>query len=244
MKILSVLYCFVFYTNIVYAQSTSIISGFSELRRNVLNYISSAKARVWLATDYLTDGEIVAALYVAQYRKLNVKVLLNKKRANSYMSRLRYLKRQKISVFIKPRNFPSKYPTLLIIDNSSYEISGNLNFLDKRKQFKIINNGANKIYTFSKAFNEAILKGPVPRPRAVPLVGRAKHKPNGMPISATRKYRIYSPSKKSNNDMKKASDVYNYDLSSRQVRPPKGMPKVLPKKPIYERNKMLEIINN
>src|SRR4051812_1521271 len=62
--------------------------SFSDLRNEVLDYISGATQRIWLVTPYLTDGEIVSALYVAQYRKLDVKVLLGRGKANSYMSRL------------------------------------------------------------------------------------------------------------------------------------------------------------
>src|SRR5262249_22068141 len=49
--------------------------SFGKLRLEVLNLIGQSKTRIWLTTDYLTDGEIVSALFVARYRKLDVKVL-------------------------------------------------------------------------------------------------------------------------------------------------------------------------
>jgi hypothetical protein len=85
--------------------------SFSKMRFEVLNLVGAAKTRIWLVTDYLTDGEVVSALFLARYRKLDVKVLLGKKKAYSYMSRLGYLRQQNIPVYIKPNNFPSGYPT-------------------------------------------------------------------------------------------------------------------------------------
>src|SRR5690348_2584680 len=73
------------------APTTKRYETFSDLRADVLDLISAATQRLWLTTDYLTDGEIVSALYIAQYRKLDVKVLLGRAKANVYMSRLNYL---------------------------------------------------------------------------------------------------------------------------------------------------------
>src|SRR5688572_28404829 len=75
---------------------------FAELRAYMLDAISGASKRIWLTTDYLTDGEIVSALYVARYRKLDVQVLFGRAKANFYMSRLAYLKNQNIPVFLQP----------------------------------------------------------------------------------------------------------------------------------------------
>ena len=86
-------------------QTETQVEGFSALRHRLLETIAGARQRVWLTSEYLTDGEIVTALYLAHYRKLDVKVLLGRVKAQSPLSRLNYLKQQKVPVWLLPDSF-------------------------------------------------------------------------------------------------------------------------------------------
>lgn len=153
--------------------------NFYELRASVLDAIGSATERIWLVTDYLTDGETVSALYIAQYRKIDVRVLLGRARANHYMSRLNYLKNQNIPVYLKPDSFkiPGGGATAIIVDNSLVTVDGELDFLAKYKKFSLSYGTPSEAQTAMAAFAEA-LNAKVPAiPHQLPLVGR--HNPKG-----------------------------------------------------------------
>ena len=54
-------------------------NNFEELREEVLQIISKSQKRIWLTSDFLTDGDIVTALYFAKVRKPHVFVLLGQR---------------------------------------------------------------------------------------------------------------------------------------------------------------------
>ena len=112
-------------------------SSFQDLRYAILNIIGKTKKRIWVLTDFLSDGEIVSALYLAKYRKVSVRVYLGEKKAYNYMSRLGYLQEQKTPVFRKPRDLPFTARTLILSDYHLYFIEGDLDFLNPRKNFEI-----------------------------------------------------------------------------------------------------------
>jgi hypothetical protein len=151
---------------------TQAFSSFSELRHAVLDRISGSTKRIWLVTDYLTDGETVTALYLAQYRKLDVKVLLGRAKANAYMSRLNYLKSQSIPVFLKPDHFRAGSPTAILTDDTLVRIDGELDFLAKYKRFNLSTGSAAEAQAFATAFADAAKMGVPAVPHPIPLVGR------------------------------------------------------------------------
>lgn len=158
------------------------IASFADLRAEVLDAISGASKRVWLVTDYLTDGEIVSTLYLAQYRKLDVQVLLGRGKANHYMSRLSYLKNQNIPVFLKPDTFKPGHPTALLTDDRLLLIDGELDFLAKVRQYTASIAPADRREAFQAAFASAANLRVPAIPHQMPLVG--KYNPNS---------RIYTP---------------------------------------------------
>lgn len=202
--------------------------SFPGLRSEVLNLIGSAKERIWLSTNFLSDGEIVTALYVAKYRKLDVVTLLDRKQANNYMSRLDYLKRQNIPVFLKPERFPISFPTALIIDNNIYAINANLDFLTAARSFQIEGISESLAQTWGKAFESA-------RAQAIPAVARPM--PQVGRIGVHRNY--YRPSMDGTGSkgapQYKEDGSYNYDRSgSSRDKIPEGVAKKLPKETIYQ----------
>lgn len=158
------------------------LTSFAELRAEVLDAISGASKRVWLVTDYLTDGEIVSALYLAQYRKLDVQVLLGRGKSNNYMSRLSYLKNQNIPVFLKPDTFTPGHPTALLVDERLLLVNGELDFLAKVRQYSVMIASPERRDAFHATFASAVNLRVPAVPHQTPLVG--KYNPSS---------RIYAP---------------------------------------------------
>lgn len=208
------------------AKERQTFDSFAELRAATLEAISGASSRIWLTSDYLTDGEIVTALYVAQYRKLDVKVLLGRGKANSYMSRLSYLKNQNVPVFLKPDTFKPSHATMMLADDQLLRIDGELDFLSKYKKYNVSTGTADDATKFATAFASAAdLKVPAV-PHKVPLVGKATSgNNNGKGI-------IYQPTtpKYSQGD-----GAYIYE-KKREPRPA-GVPEKLPKELKFEKQK-------
>ncbi len=105
------------------------INRYEDFRDCLLQKISSAKRRVWLSTPYLTDGEVLASLHIARYRKLDVRVFLDKRKANAYMSRLRNLNAQNIPAFAQNQALSQEARTRLVADDESFQSNRDLNFM-------------------------------------------------------------------------------------------------------------------
>ena len=214
---------------------------FPTLRAEILNVIGAAKKQLWLSSDYLTDGEIVSALYIAKYRKLDVKVLLGKRMSRQYMSRLHYLKQQKIPVFIKPYNFPEKSATALLADENLILVNGNLNFLKKRT-FQLRYADEKARLAFQDGFHQAYKRGIVAAPPPRPLVGRARHHTNGAPKSGNHWRPPSTATAPSPRPIRSRPPTYNgeadgsfdYNLAPRETRAPKGFPRKLPRRTIMQ----------
>jgi len=149
-------------------------TSFSELRSEVLNIIGGTARRLWLTTEYLTDGEIVTALYVAQYRKVDVRILLGRSKASSYMSRLNYLKNQNIPVFLRPDNFKPKPASTILSDDKLVEIDGELDFMSKYKKFNLTVAEPAVAQEYAAAFGTAAAQQLPASQRPMPLVGKQK----------------------------------------------------------------------
>lgn len=158
------------------ASGPKTVDSFADLRTQVLDAISGATKRIWVVSDYLTDGEIVSALYVAQYRKIDVQVLLGRARANMYMSRLNYLKNQNIPTYLKPDSFKPGAPSALLCDDKLLLIDGDLDFLAKVRKYKLTTGTPDEKDKFAAAYAEAAgVKLPA-NAHPVPLVGKASGK--------------------------------------------------------------------
>lgn len=198
-------------------------SSFTQFRHTLLNILGSAKTRILLNTDFLSDGEIVTALYLAQYRKVEVQVFLGRHRANHYLSRLKYLKRQRIPVYLTPQSFPKTSPTVLIVDQRAYGANSSLDYKSSRTYFTLQAYSKSTQKKLAKAFKTA-LKNPTPaRAAPTPLVGRGHRQPRVMSRQTPRYRQSGSP-----------DQSYNYDHRPQQRKAPKGMPKALPKETIFQ----------
>jgi hypothetical protein len=146
---------------------------FTIMRDDLLKLIGRGKQKVWLATDYLTDGNIVTALYLAKYKDVDVKVLLDGAKSNEYMSRLPFLQKHNTPVFIKPPNILPVAPTLLVVDKETYRLDSALNFMTKQGQFSLVQQSPRKSKELIAAFSTALQAPITAIAKPIPNVGRA-----------------------------------------------------------------------
>ncbi len=204
--------------------------GFSEARGELIRLISSSTARVWLVTPFLSDGEVAAALYVAQYRKIDVKALLEKFKANAYMSRLDFLKKQNIPVFLKPDSFKPPVDTVLLIDDSLYYFTGELDFLAKTKEFTLTKAPEERATVFEAEFRKAFESGIAAIPHPIRLVGRPRPNVPGAYSGGSRG--VYRS--RANYSPEEVQGSFSYDFSKPQPRPP-GVPSNLPRETVFQK---------
>ena len=214
------------------AEATPFVN-FSELKNSVVSKISAASERVWLSTDFLTDGDVVGALHLAKYRRVDVQVLLGRSKANAYMSRLGFLKNQEISTWIKPKNFMPSVQSAILSDNQLFLVDGDLDFMTNRHNFVLRIATPAQAQEFGSAFQSAVAEGLDVKPAPVPAVGRkgsssgrggrAYVPPTATDAPSTPK----TPAKNTNTATNSPDQTYNYgrDRHSR----PQGIPQKLPK---------------
>lgn len=105
--------------------------NFVKLRDSIIDKIANSKKMVWLISSFMSDYDISLALYIAAFRKVDVRVVLGRERLQSPLSQYRYLKAQKIAV-----RFTSGIgATVLICDQRMYRFNGDLDFLTERRVF-------------------------------------------------------------------------------------------------------------
>ena len=167
---------------------------FPELRTALIGMIGGATTRLWMSTTFLSDGEIVSSLFIAQYRKVNIQVLLGQSRATNVFSRLSYLKQVNIPVGITPKQFYPAYPTIILIDDKLITINSSMNNLEKMRSFTISTLAPDLVPAFEGSFLAAASGNKAPNAVQLPLVGRKNARPSwhttsggatGSPISTS-----------------------------------------------------------
>jgi len=156
---------------------------FSSLRAELLSKIGGATKRVFLCTDFLTDADIVSSLYIAQYRKVDIKVLLGRDNASNIMSRLNYLQQVNIQTSLRPREFHPSLNTMVLIDDRLLTINVNLDYMTKAKNLLITTRPGTDIASLEAAFHQAMSGQVAPQPKPLPKVGRP-HPSTKKPIAA------------------------------------------------------------
>lgn len=193
-------------------------ADFNGLRNQLLNLIGRAKQRVVMVTDFLSDGEISTALFLAKYRKLRVTVFLGEKRLNNYLSRVGYLRSQNILTLVRPSSQLFNSPSLLLVDNELFHISRDLNVLLSQEGGRIERLHPKYLRPFQNDFlsRKTIKKRAIPKP--LPIV-RARPSTSSLRQSPARVYQG------------EPDGAYNYDKApSGAHKAPPGLPTQLPKK--------------
>jgi len=212
-------------------------SSFKDARIEFLNLMGLAQKRIWLAADFLSDGEIVAALYLAKYRNVDVQVVLGRGRMNHPMSRASTLRRQNIPVYGRPGSFPFKSQTALMIDNELYVLDHDLDYRSTRPYLTLKGQRPHDITQYQESF-AAVIQQPVPTQPAPSSGGyrpsdRAPApRPVRGPVAGAK-----NPSKNTRPDYTGSPDGvynYNYSKSNRSWKAPEGVVRRLPKSTVFE----------
>lgn len=149
-------------------------SEFSSLRADILSKIGGATKRIWIVTDFMSEAEIVSSLFIAQYRKLDVSVLLGKERSTHVLSRLNYLKQVNIPVSLRPKDFYAKYRTVMLMDNQIFGLNTSLDYMSKKGQHVLESLSAEQVADFENRFSEAAKLKNAPQMAPLPQVGRRR----------------------------------------------------------------------
>lgn len=230
---------FTVYTPQLQAEAGKEFDGFPAVRAEVLNLVGGATTRVRVVTDFLSDGELVTGLYIAQYRKVNVQVLLGQARATNVLSRLNYLKAQNVPVWLRPRGFMPQHPTVLLIDDKLYTLNADLDSMAKHRRFILNLQPASEVAKFAELFDTATSTGVSPTPRSTPLVGRAGSHPRNQRVynpdsnsSSTGNLSQHGGSDASDNQAGGKAEAYRYNRV--KEKPTHGIPTKLPKTTIWQ----------
>jgi hypothetical protein len=204
------------------------LENFTELRHLILELIGRAESRIVLYTDFLTDGEISSALFLAQYRKIQTVTFLGEASMNRYLSRVGYLKANNIPVFVRPTQSQFREPTVILIDRQLYRISRDLDVLKPNLAAEIQLANPNLIPRFENELSRSLKNNRPAIPEPLPMVGRS----SGAAVSRQNVPRHYHG---------EADGSYNYDRAStgRGAAPP-GVPTRLPQTTVSERRQRLQ----
>lgn len=116
----------------LWAAKSKRYGDFSSLRRDILAMMAGAERRVWLISEFISDYDVSLALYVAKFRKLDVRVVLGRERLDTSLSQYRYLYRHRIPVKVVSG---LRQTTILICDDRMFQLNSDLDFLTARKSF-------------------------------------------------------------------------------------------------------------
>jgi hypothetical protein len=201
---------------------------YSELRSTVLNLIAGASQRVWLTSEFLSDSELVSSIFVAQFRKLDVQVVLGASRAGDALSRASFLMNQKIPTFMRPRSWSMPSDSALLTDEQLVWINGNFDPYSARREFRISIASEAERQSFEQSFLSAIGQRLTPQVKSLPNVGRAPRNLVAPPVA---------------NHMRETgsanSGAYNYNRSRHDRRAPQGVATQLPRETISQKRESI-----
>lgn len=235
--LLCLLTCFFQPSAKVRAEGTNDYTTFATMRDELLKHISGAKQRVWLVSDYITDGEVVGSLHVAKYRKIDVAVLLGRPKLNAYLSRLNYLQKNGIVAGIRPGKFPFNDPTLLLVDKALYKIDSDLNFLTHRGRFRIVAAEPEEADMFIAAFLPAVSETNKTLPM-VPMPLESGHNSDKAKVNTSLDSPTGVKAIQPAPSVSYSGDSYNYDYAKKLTgnQPSADTARQLPKQPLYLKN--------
>ena len=131
-KIATLFYLFLSLPCLAGEESSLDFSNFSELRLFFQKTLAGAHEKIFIASKTITDPEIATSLFSSQLRKVEVKIILEKKSQKNPYSKLKYFIENQVPVFLvefKPvRELQNN--TFLMVDNNSWLIDTPLSHLD------------------------------------------------------------------------------------------------------------------
>lgn len=232
-------------TNPRQASFSQSFDGYPATRVELLNLVSRTKKSLRIVTDFFSDGEMASSLFIAQYRKVDVKVMLGQGRANQIFSRLGFLKEQGIPVWMRPKGFYSESTTLIAADGVLYTLNADLDSSARHRKFTLTSIEGKAAQVFKDAFDVASIGGIVPQARRLPQVGRSRpdarvYRPEGPVIRDPSKNPTSNRSVRGSlgtvgadeSDLSSGESTFRY--SNRGEKPSTGVPTKLPRSTILQ----------
>ncbi len=219
------------------AKTEKFVGDYAEVRAEILNLISGAGRRVWVSTEMFSDSDIAAALLVAQFRRLDVQVMIGPRGNNEPLSRVPNLAQQGINSFVRPKQLFMRFPTAILTDErmvwvdaslDPYLIRGMVAVEPAGEQERMAHEQAfgvpadNKVRASTKVSNKR-----VGRQRNVAVIDAAPVQP-----ASNSKY---VPSNVGEIKTETNGGVYNYNRTRHDRRPPDGVSGKLPVMTIRQR---------
>jgi hypothetical protein len=112
-------------------------SSYFDAKSKIQELIGNAQKSIYLKSKLLTDGDIVMSLYIAKYRGIETKVVLERQASGVYLSRYRDLMRQGIPTMLKDSGWRN-FPTSVVVDGKLYDMSTPLDYRIASKSFEVL----------------------------------------------------------------------------------------------------------
>jgi hypothetical protein len=112
-------------------------SSYQDFRHQVLSLMGSARHRIWLTSRFLSDSDIILGLYMARYRKVDIRIGVGESQANHPLSRYHELAEEGLFVQKLPLDGQGSSPSSLIIDNQAYRFNTVLHPFVQQRRFSI-----------------------------------------------------------------------------------------------------------
>lgn len=111
-------------------------NSYSDAKSKIQELIGNAQKSIFLRSKLLTDGDVVMSLYIAKYRGIETKVILERQASSVYLSRYRDLMRQGIPTMLKDSGWRQS-PTSLVVDGKLYEMTTPLDYRIAARSFEV-----------------------------------------------------------------------------------------------------------
>jgi len=224
-------------SNLIRTRTERFVGDYAEVRSEILNMISGAGRRVWISSEMLSDSDIAAALLVAQFRRLDVQVMIGPKGNSEPLSRVPNLVQQGINAFVRPRNLAMRFQTAIITDERMVWVDASLDPYVMRGMVAVEPAGDQERMAHEQAFgvpadnkvraSSKVSNKRVGRQRNVAVIDAAP----AQPATSTK----YVPSNVGEIKTETIGGVYNYNRTRHDRKPPDGISAKLPGMTIRQR---------
>lgn len=205
--------------------------NYANFIQRLMNMIGNAEEKVFLRTEYLSDGNIVMALNLAKFRDVDVKVVVHKKKARYYMSRYSTLRKHNIPTVVSSGQWA--HPSSIMVDDMLFEINTPLDYKTRTRYFRVSETNAEIAKTFERSFSSG-LKFPTYHNSSVKKSPQKTTRNNG---SSPNTWSRSSSKSHPSNSTAGNEDESVYTYSNKKKDAPEGIQTKLPRKTKWQLNR-------
>ncbi len=218
-----------FVSSLAFSRPVQTFEIYSRASSVVVKAITKAKKTVWVTTDFLSDGALVNALYLANLRRLDVKLLIKRSSVGQPLELSDYLAKRKVPVFYKENEGASKEVSAALVDDELILLNSSFHFRTKNTRFKIK-------YIDKKLhdrFREAFIRSSSNKrgQKVEPVVSSKESQSRVVRSGAGPNAKVSGSSSGQGSSI--SGGVFSYDNQAPQRTAPVEVQQKLPKLPIY-----------